>query len=210
MAADLAPSRAASTYSAWLIDLDGTLYWATGVKLAMALELFFFGLRTARRLGRFRQEHELLRQDPPADGADPFAIQIERAARALAIEPSALERDVRNWMIRRPLPYISLFRRRGLLSEIASFRRAGGRTGLVSDYPAREKLRALGVGDLFEVVVASGESAGPSRLKPDPDGYQRAARALSVRPEACLVIGDRDDADGEAARAAGMGFRKIG
>jgi beta-phosphoglucomutase-like phosphatase (HAD superfamily) len=38
----------------------------------------------------------------------------------------------------------------------------------------------------------------------------RAAAALEVEPSACLVIGDRDDADGEAARAAGMAFRRIG
>jgi beta-phosphoglucomutase-like phosphatase (HAD superfamily) len=36
-----------------------------------------------------------------------------------------------------------------------------------------------------------------------------AAERLEVEPAACLVIGDRDDADGEAARAAGMAFRHI-
>ena len=83
----------------------------------------------------------------------------------------------------------------------------GGRTAVVSDYPARKKLAALGEPELFEVVVASGEPGGPKRLKPDPEGYLRAAEALGVRPERCLVIGDRDDADGAAARAAGMQFR---
>jgi HAD superfamily hydrolase (TIGR01509 family) len=47
-------------------------------------------------------------------------------------------------------------------------------------------------------------------MKPDPDGMLRAAALLRVPPERCLVIGDRDDADGGAARAAGMGFRKVG
>src|SRR5690606_40516027 len=56
-----------------------------------------------------------------------------------------------------------------------------------------------------------GESGGPSALKPAPDGYLKAALSLGVSPEHCLVIGDRDDADGAAARAAGMAFRlKIG
>ena len=72
-----------------------------------------------------------------------------------------------------------------------------------------EKLDALGAGDLFDCVVASGEPGGPELLKPHPDGMLKAARALGELPEACLVIGDRTDADGEAARRAGMAFRLI-
>ncbi len=93
---------------------------------------------------------------------------------------------------------------------IRDFRGRGGRTALVSDYPARDKLRAIGSLELFEVVVASGEPGGPLRLKPDPSGMLRAAEALGVAPAECLVIGDREDADGAAARAAGMTFRRVG
>ena len=74
---------------------------------------------------------------------------------------------------------------------------------------ARDKLAALGDASLFEVVVASGEPEGPPRLKPHPGGYLAAAKRLGVPPEECLVIGDRDDADGAAARAAGMSFRLV-
>jgi HAD superfamily hydrolase (TIGR01509 family) len=59
------------------------------------------------------------------------------------------------------------------------------------------------------VVVSSGEPGGPSRLKPDPEGYLSAAERLGIAPERCLVIGDRDDADGAAARAAGMAVHII-
>ena len=67
----------------------------------------------------------------------------------------------------------------------------------------------MGAPDLFDVIVASGEENGPRRLKPDPEGYLRAAELLQVAPERCLVIGDRDDADGGAARAANMAFRLV-
>jgi HAD superfamily hydrolase (TIGR01549 family) len=205
-----AKARPDKEYTAWLVDLDGTLYWAPGVKLAMALELVLFGWGAARRLRRFRHEHEALRADPAAPEGDPFMLQLDRAARALHVDRDKLERDVRSWMIARPSRYLRWFRRSALLAEIREFKANGGRTGLVSDYPAREKLGALGARELFEVVVASGESPWPRRLKPDPDGYLRAAQALGVPPANCLVIGDRRDADGEAARKAGMGFRKIG
>jgi beta-phosphoglucomutase-like phosphatase (HAD superfamily) len=111
-------------------------------------------------------------------------------------------------MIRRPGKWIRMFRRRALFREIAAFREAGGRTALVSDYPATEKLGALGHPDLFDVVIASGEPGGPRRLKPAPDGLLAAAELLGVAAPRCLVLGDRD-VDRAAADAASMAFRLV-
>jgi putative hydrolase of the HAD superfamily len=198
-----------TTPTAWLVDLDGTLYHATPVKLAMAAELALFGSRQVRIIRAFRAQHERIREESLDGEGDPFALQLRLAAESLKQEVSAIEAVVREWMVLRPGKWLRRFRRRSLLDEIASFRAAGGRTALVSDYPARDKLRALEAAELFEVVVASGEEGGPRRLKPKPDGFLAAAAALQVEPASCLVIGDRDDADGEAARRAGMTFRKV-
>jgi HAD superfamily hydrolase (TIGR01509 family) len=62
---------------------------------------------------------------------------------------------------------------------------------------------------LFDCVVASGEHPELRRLKPAPDAFLIAARTLGVQPDECLIIGDRQDADGEAARAANMAFELI-
>ena len=200
-------------YQAWLVDLDGTLYAPLLVKFAMAGELFVGGWGAIGTLRRFRFEHERLRHEQAAglDSADddPFTVQLRRTADALALEATVVEARVREWMFERPGKWLRRAQRTALLEEIAAFRAAGGRTALVSDYPARAKLRALGAESLFEVVVASGEPNGPMRLKPHPQGYLRAAALLGVDPEHCLVIGDRDDADGAAAQAAKMAFRRI-
>jgi putative hydrolase of the HAD superfamily len=198
---------AQATHSAWLVDLDGTLYVQMPVRLAMAAELSLLGLGSARLLRQFRREHENVRA-LELEG-DPFRLQVERTAEALRTPPSKVEASVRNWMIERPTKWLPLFRRRALLAEIAAFREQGGRTALVSDYPARRKLEALGASQLFDVVVASGEPDGPTRLKPHPGGMLRAAAALGIEPARCLVIGDRPDADGMAASSAGMAFRHV-
>jgi putative hydrolase of the HAD superfamily len=197
----------AETHAAWLVDLDGTLYVQAPVRLAMAAELSLLGLPSVRLLRQFRREHENVR-DLGLEG-DPFVLQVERTAAALGVAPTAIEATVRDWMIERPSKWLPLFRRRELLAEVAAFRARGGRTALVSDYPARRKLQALGASQLFDVVVASGEPDGPTRLKPHPGGMLRAASALGIEPERCLVIGDRPDADGRAASAAGMAFRHV-
>jgi FMN phosphatase YigB (HAD superfamily) len=193
---------------AWLVDLDGTLYRPTPVKAAMAAELIIGGWGALPTLRRFRQAHETLRRTGHP-GADPYRAQVEHAARELHLDADAVDRTVVEWMQIRPGPWIRRFLRPLLLSEIRGFRERGGKTALVSDYPAQRKLEAAGLVDLFDTVVASGEPGGPSRLKPDPEGYLSAARNLGVAPERCLVIGDRDDTDGQAARGAQMAFRLI-
>src|SRR5687767_3956143 len=143
-------------YEAWLIDLDGTLYEARWVKLAMAAELAVAGWGAIRTLQSFRGMHERLRE-LAEDHDSPYHAQIERTASHLGISSAEVERRVEEWMIRRPGKWIRMFRRHELVSEISAFRGAGGRTALVSDYPARTKLVALGVPELFDAIVASGE-----------------------------------------------------
>ncbi len=195
-----------TAYRAWLCDLDGTLYHPHLLKLLMGLELIVLGLPELRTIRTFRKEHERLRHQR---SQNPFEEQIERTAQRLKLPHERVQQSAERWMIERPLRWLPRFRRESLFREIVEFRSRGGLTAVVSDYPATRKLEALDLARHFDVVVASGESGGPSALKPAPDGYLKAALSLGVSPEHCLVIGDRDDADGAAARAAGMAFRLI-
>ncbi len=206
------PATADTTYAAWLVDLDGTLYRSKPVQLAMMAELLLFGWGAIRTLRTFRHAHEELRDAPVDDVAlvlSPFQRQLEHAAKKLGRPSADVERTVREWMFERPLKWVARSRRAELVQRLTQFRKAGGKTALVSDYPATGKLQALGVTALFDLVVSNGEPGGPSRLKPHPEGYLSAAQRLGVAPSACLVIGDRDDADGAAARAAGMAVHII-
>jgi len=202
-------------YDAWLVDLDGTLYTQRWVRLAMAVELVLFGQSAIKTLRQFRREHEAMREEQNAGRAlatihaSPFAGQLARTAEKLGVPVTDVERVVQSWMVERPGKWISRFARQALLTELRAFKAQGGRTALVSDYPAERKIDALGVRASFDVIVANGEANGPRRLKPDPEGYLYAAELLKVQPARCLVIGDRDDADGEAARAAKMSFRLV-
>ncbi len=203
------PEDSKTRYSAWLVDLDGTLYRHKPVQLAMALELLLFGWGSIKTLRTFRHSHEVLRTEATGETAlarSPFDRQLEHAAQTLGLERAQVEKVVRHWMFERPLKWVARAKRAQLLDALAQYRAGGGKTALVSDYPATGKLRALGATNLFDLVVSNGEPGGPSRLKPHPEGYLSAAERLGVEPARCLVIGDRDDADGGAARAAGMGL----
>ena len=181
----------------------------------MAGELLLSGWSAVKTLRRFRQEQERERAELIAGKAlaehhaSPYAAQLARTAEALGVPSQEVEAVVQEWMFTRPKKWIRRFLNTGLLQEIRAFKAKGGKTALVSDYPARVKVEALGAPDLFDEIVANGEQNGPRRLKPDPEGYLRAAELLGVDPTRCLVVGDRDDADGAAARAAKMGFRLV-
>ncbi len=197
------------THDAWLIDLDGTLYVPVPVKWAMAGELMLLGVRAVPILRQFRREHELLRRKEPPCEPSPFDEQIRRTAEALQVASAEVQRVVDDWMFKRPCKWLPRFRRNALLDEIKAFRDEGGRTALVSDYPAQDKLAARGATTRFDRVIANGEPGGPKRMKPSPDGLMLAAASLGAEPKRCLVIGDRQDADGAAAAAAGMEFRLV-
>ncbi|MFT4709564.1 MAG: FMN phosphatase YigB (HAD superfamily) [Bacteroidia bacterium] len=196
-------------YAAWLFDLDGTLYSPLPVKVMMAVELVLFGAGKIKSIGAFRKEHEALRGSDAHFMPSPYNEQLSRAAAKLGCPQSELAQVVAKWMQDKPRKWIRMCARKSIIAELRSFRAAGGLTALVSDYPATGKLKALGIFDDFDVVVSNGEAGGPARLKPFPDGYQIAAKALGCEAESCLVIGDRQDADGLAAESAGMAFRLV-
>jgi HAD superfamily hydrolase (TIGR01549 family) len=196
-------------YTAWLLDFDGTLYRPLPVKLWMGLELLLFGAVHVRTLRGFRHEHERIRREQEQEVADPFQLQLQRAAAKLGLAEDRVARIVQQWMFERPQKWIRRHARADLVQEVEQFRAQGGKLAVVSDYPVSAKLKAIQPPLTPDVIVASGERGGPGRLKPYPDGYLKAAKQLEVAPENCLVIGDRKDADGLAAERAGMGFRLI-
>lgn len=198
-----------SSYKAWLVDLDGTLYRPKPVKALIALELLI-SPSVIPVLREFRHQHERMRREGySSTTTPPFEQQLATTARAIGRDERYVREIVEQWMIRKPGRWLRRFLREELVAEIRSFRKTGGKTAVVSDYPAADKLAAMGVTDLFDLVVANGEPDGPEALKPSASGFLAAAKRLGLTPDACLVIGDRDDADGAAARAAGMDFLRI-
>ena len=92
-----------------------------------------------------------------------------------------------------------------VLPFIGHCKKLGVRLVVLSDYGHTiEKLQALGLEQsLFDWVVSAPELGG---LKPAPQLMARVAEQMGVQPNQCLVIGDREDTDGELARAVGATY----
>ncbi len=99
---------------------------------------------------------------------------------------------VQPWVI----PFINDCRHRGL------------QLVLLTDYQgSNQKLEAIGLSpNIFDWVVSAPELGG---LKPAPQLMYKVANHMHVTPQECMVIGDREDTDGDMARATGAAFFKV-
>jgi HAD superfamily hydrolase (TIGR01549 family) len=197
------------TIKALIFDLDGTLYRQFPVRCAMAWQLArrywprpAAGWRTARALRAYRHAQERLRRRGGDDGRP--SKQLDEAA-VLSGERADVIRDaVVAWMEEAPLSVLPRHVRPGIDDVLRRARARGLRLGLFSDYPARDKLRVLGLGDAFDVIVTA-QDADVERFKPDPRGLLVTLQRLGVGPADAIYVGDRPEVDGEAAARAGVG-----
>ena len=198
-----------------VLDVDGTLYRQGPVRRQMALRLagacITQPLRTRRAVRvilAFRDNLETIRAGLPED-ADHPAEQLQRTIEQTGLPKELVESLIEEWMFERPLALIGGYPRKGLHRFLGRALQCGVRLGVFSEYPSEGKLECLGVRDPFSVVVSSRDPQ-VRRFKPDPTGFLHVARLLGSNPETTLVIGDRDDADGAGAQAAGMRYLGIG
>ena len=189
-----------------VFDVDGTLYDAPPVRRRMALELLAHCVLNPRRLGllrllqTFRRSREEMAE---TEALDIPTLQYRRPAEMLGISERAVADAVAEWILERPLKHVARHRAAHVDAFFDLLRRAGRPIGVHADYPTGRKLAALGLSADVEV---SANDADVARLKPHPAGLEVALRRLGCAPAECLMIGDREERDGAAARRLGVPF----
>lgn len=187
-----------------VFDVDGTLYDQRRLRLLMLRDMALACLARPRStffvriLSEFRRCREALAEE---GGAGIAVRQYEVPARRLGISPVEIERTVEDWMFRRPLAHLARCRYRGVAELFDGLRRSGRTVAVFSDHAAGDKLVAMG---LTADIVVSAVDPHIDRLKPDPAGLLHILDRTNTKPERCLMIGDRDERDGAAARGAGV------
>jgi len=192
-----------------LFDVDGTLYRQLPVRACMVAELAAAATlapartrRSAATLVAFRRTREELRS--LGHGASSLElVQYARTADTIGANPDQVRAIVEEWMLRRPLKYLRAARRRPMAALIERLSRRGIRSGVFSDYPAADKVDALGLAGFFSLTLCSTDP-DINAFKPHPRGFLRACAMWRLAPEEVLYVGDRADTDGAGAQAAGM------
>ena len=189
-----------------VFDIDGTLYDQRCLRPKMLLELLTHclrhpgDLRVLRLISEFRRFREELAVGE-AEGIG--KVQYQQPAERLGIEPSEARRLLDSWMLERPLKHLRPCRFVGVDSFMRVLHRSELTVAVLSDYPAADKLAALGLEADLQVSAVDPEV---DRLKPHPRGLQRVLEIAGVAAEQTVMIGDRDERDGECARRAGTQY----
>lgn len=189
-----------------VFDLDGTLYNKRGLSLRMVLHApLDIRKMQAERATRASMKGIWLRDEKHFHDT-----YFQRLAARMHCSATAAEQ----WYNQSYMPLmVKMIGKYQPLNEwVLPFIHDCQHTGillvLLSDYGfAKEKLQALGLSPtLFDWVISAPELGG---LKPAPELMRIITERMGVAPQDCLVIGDRDDTDGEMARSTDAQFRKV-
>jgi len=188
-------------FSGVIFDLDGTLYaMKKSVRFSMFLNTFpksrhFFKYLKTRHaqqgidFGTKENLHSSIAQDLKNAGV-----------------PENFERDV---FYPAFIKSLSWHRNRlQFVSFVKYLKSIGVKTAVLSDYGiVDERLEALGFDKNLFDVRASSEDFGA--LKPNSRPFTEVAKMLDLQMQQILMIGDRNDTDGEGAKSVGMPFFKL-
>lgn len=186
-----------------VFDVDGTLYDQRKLRLAMLRELLGDAWRsrsldTVRTLRTFRHVREALGEQP---GVDFMHLQYSETAARHGKSMEVVRALTTEWLEQRPLPFLAACRYPHLQAVFAALRAGGKQVAALSDYPAKDKLKALGL-QASPVVCATDPDV--ARLKPDPLGLHLILKRCGAQAHRTLMIGDRFDRDGAVAERAGV------
>jgi phosphoglycolate phosphatase/putative hydrolase of the HAD superfamily len=193
-----------------IFDVDGTLYDQRKLRRYMLVKLLRYYIMKPQCLWElkvlrdFRREREKNAFDTENDIENE---QYNWGAQASGVSPEKVRNVVEKWIFSIPLKYIPYCRYPGVLEFFDNLHKHGIATAIFSDYPAKEKVAALG---LSPNCIVCSTDRNVDRLKPDPRGLFVIAETLGISVKQCLFIGDRDDHDGECARKAGMLYVILG
>ena len=188
-------------YSVYVFDLDGTLYDQPRLRMIMAARLAAYYLCRPHKIAELfiLQHFRKVKEGWTVSSSEEDII--EQVAKDKNTSAERVRAIVRKWIYDNPLSALIKTKDDELISRIKNLRENGRTVVILSDYPTHDKLEALGVSVDREY---SPEDKRIKKLKPSPDGLKVIMSDLGVKCEDVLMIGDREEKDGEAAKAAGV------
>lgn len=186
-----------------IFDLDGTLYDNSNLPLRLILHCLtsVFTLK-AERTARAQFSGQYF-----GNSEEYFKMLFKRMSAISGKSTGYVER----WYHGKYMPTMCKVLEKhyhykdGVPEKLARLREQGIKSAVFSDYDhIIERLRALDINpEWFDVCIDAPAAGG---LKPCRESFLNIAEMLDCEPNDILVIGDRDDTDGQGARNSGMQF----
>jgi len=184
-------------------DVDGTLYDQRGLRFCMLREMLLASIQS-RRIGFIRvlSAYRRIREELGESLHQGFEqALILRTAALVGCSEDHVRSVAGEWLERRPLRHLMRYRYPQLPELFQGLRKHGKKIGILSDYPARDKLKVLGLD--ADVIVCAGDG-DVGVLKPHARGLKVLMARAAMSPAQTILIGDRPERDGLAAQGAGV------
>ncbi len=185
-----------------VFDVDGTLYNQHAMQLYMMRDLMVHTIATCSlKVLSVLRIYRRIRERMGGEEIGNFeAVLVAETAKAVGCTEAIVRNIVADWMEKKPLPYLARCMYQGLPDLFAGLKRNGKTVAILSDYPAQEKLAAMGLA--ADYVICSGDKE-VGYLKPHPRGFERLLQAANVEADQAVLIGNRPERDGLAALRVG-------
>lgn len=190
-----------------VFDVDGTLFDKSKLPLHLVLAdpLYMFILNNERKA----------RKSLAGVWFGDERTYYETLYGKVAIRSHVSSKRVKWWYDHRYMPsMVRVLKRHYRLRDwvpvlLPELRAKGIKVALFSDYGCvDERLEALGFDPAWADFITDAPRMGG--LKPCKESLLSVCRELGVEPGETLMVGDRDDTDGEAAHRCGMRFHLVG
>lgn len=187
-----------------IFDLDGTIYNKKALKL-------FFSLSFINKLPLMLSYLKVRKNNYGVDCGSKEAFQnkiIEELANQSSISKEKSEKFINEFMDK----FVKILKSRykpnnDIVNVINKYHSRGTKIVCLSDYSkVKERLLALNIDIDKFTLIKSSEDYGT--LKPATKPFFEIAEKLNISPSKIVVVGDRDDTDGEGARKSNMRFVK--
>ena len=185
-----------------IFDLDGTLYDKSRLPLRLVARQILHG--KLFMLKRERSVRKELKGQYFGDETIFYDAFFEHFHR----------RNAKKWFLETYMPdMIKILQKHYRIApwvekSVLALRSKGIKIIVFSDYGCVEqKLDAIGFDRQLADYIFDAPSLGG--LKPCKEAFIKICHAIDIAPQNCLMVGDRDDTDGEGAISVGMTFLKI-
>lgn len=204
-------------YKAVIFDLDGTLYYQRPFRVRMAWWIVGYiishphAVRDVSLIIQYRKVREHWEQySSSVKVADTQMLdeqQYAYVAKQMNLPVEKVRRTIEFYMLEAPLKLLAAYRDEVLANIIEILRLRGITVVIYSDYPVQEKLKALG-------IEADGHYTSTDArigcMKPAPKGIQVILKDYGLSHTDALMIGDRYEKDGLAAKENDVDFIIVG
>ena len=194
-------------YKLVIWDLDGTLYFQKEFRLKMAMVLICKLIFTPKHwkdvlvILKYRNLRE--KWNAADTEAELEKRQYIETGKSFRMSGEQVQGIIEHWMLEEPLRYLKAYRDENAVRIIEELQQKGIKTIVYSDYPTKDKLKALDI-QILESYAATDKEIGC--MKPNPKGLEYIVNKYQIPKKDIIMIGDRMEKDGEVAKAVGIDY----